>query len=135
MRKHLAALLSMFGLASSTLPAQGQAAPTAPKGSSTKSEQQIKLDKQKQEKQAAGAEALDKHKGKTSSEAARSKTEATFKHKKQKAGTEAGAAKSDIHIKGEKQAAEAAAGKKQTQLKLKQKQAPAGKTTPPATPK
>lgn len=101
MRKQLLALLSMVGLAGSTVPAQAQILKGS-KEDSTKKASTVKNAKSKQETKAAAVQATDKHK-KGAAEAEAAKTAGHIKMNKTEAG--AAAAKADTKIKIDKNAA------------------------------
>jgi hypothetical protein len=88
MKKHLVALLSMMGLASTVAPVQADALKAANEDTKAKTESKVKLDKQNAEKNAAAADAKQKS-----------------SYKWIKADSEKKAIKSGQEIKGEKNAA------------------------------
>ena len=109
MRKQLIVFLSVLGIAGSNAPSQAQVLKGSKKAP-TKSESTIKLDKAKQEQNAAAA-ANEKDK-KNTAETNAAKTNATIKLNKGAATTQ-----KDAQIKGNKSAAESSAAKKTATVK------------------
>jgi hypothetical protein len=110
MRKQLIVFLSVLGIAGSNAPSQAQVLKGSKKAP-TRSESTIKLDKAKQEQNAAAAAANEKDK-KNTAETNAAKTNATIKLNKGAATTQ-----KDAQIKGNKSAAESSAAKKTATVK------------------
>lgn len=104
MRKQILAVLSILGIAGSSAPSQAQVLKGS-KNTSTKAESTIKLDKAKQERNAAAAAAAQKDK-KNASGVDAAKADANIKMNKSNVTTQ-----KDVQIKGNKTAAEKTAVK------------------------